>query len=42
VDAKLVSGTGVMLRWPDGEQTRVIDAAVTGLGTSWGFGLGTA
>jgi putative N-acetyltransferase (TIGR04045 family) len=31
---ELVSGTGVTLRWPDGEQTRVIDAAVTGLGRS--------
>ena len=31
---ELVSGTGVTLRWPDGEQTRVIDAAVTGLGAS--------
>jgi putative N-acetyltransferase (TIGR04045 family) len=31
---ELVSGHGVSLRWPDGEQTRVIEAGVTGLGTS--------
>ena len=31
---ELVSGSGVRLRWPDGEQTQVIDGAVTGLGTS--------
>ena len=31
---ELVSGQGVTLRWPDGEQTRVIEAGVTGLGTS--------
>jgi selenophosphate synthetase-related protein len=31
---ELVSGHGVTLRWPDGEQTRVIEAGVTGLGTS--------
>jgi hypothetical protein len=31
---ELVSGDGVTLRWPDGELTRVIDAGVTGLGTS--------
>jgi putative N-acetyltransferase (TIGR04045 family) len=31
---ELISGHGVSLRWPDGEQTRVIDAGVTGLGTS--------
>jgi hypothetical protein len=30
---ELVSGRGVTLRWPDGEQTRVIDDDVTGLGT---------
>jgi AIR synthase-related protein len=29
---KLVDGRGVTLRWPDGEQTRVIDDDVTGLG----------
>jgi putative N-acetyltransferase (TIGR04045 family) len=31
---ELVTGHGVSLRWPDGEQTRVIEAGVTGLGTS--------
>jgi putative N-acetyltransferase (TIGR04045 family) len=31
---ELVSGDGVSLRWPDGERTRVIEAGVTGLGTS--------
>jgi putative N-acetyltransferase (TIGR04045 family) len=31
---ELVGGRGVTLRWPDGEQTRVIDDDVTGLGTS--------
>jgi putative N-acetyltransferase (TIGR04045 family) len=31
---ELVGGRGVRLRWPDGEQTPVIDGAVTGLGTS--------
>ncbi|HEY0451247.1 MSMEG_0567/sll0787 family protein [Actinophytocola sp.] len=31
---ELVAGSGVTLRWPDGEQTRVIDAGVTGLGRS--------
>jgi putative N-acetyltransferase (TIGR04045 family) len=31
---ELVTGHGVTLRWPDGEQTRVIEAGVTGLGTS--------
>jgi hypothetical protein len=29
---ELIAGHGVLLRWPDGEQTRVIDAGVTGLG----------
>jgi putative N-acetyltransferase (TIGR04045 family) len=29
---ELIAGSGVTLRWPDGEQTRVIDAGVTGLG----------
>jgi hypothetical protein len=31
---ELVTGHGVTLRWPDGEQTQVIEAGVTGLGTS--------
>ncbi|MEU6641813.1 MSMEG_0567/sll0787 family protein [Saccharomonospora sp. NPDC046836] len=31
---ELVTGSGVRLRWPDGELTTVIDAGVTGLGTS--------
>lgn len=31
---ELVAGRGVALRWPDGEQTTVIDSTVTGLGTS--------
>jgi putative N-acetyltransferase (TIGR04045 family) len=29
---ELIAGSGVNLRWPDGEQTRVIEAGVTGLG----------
>jgi putative N-acetyltransferase (TIGR04045 family) len=31
---ELINGHGVSLRWPDGEETRVIDAGVTGLGNS--------
>ncbi|MGD0560104.1 MAG: hypothetical protein ABSA93_34695, partial [Streptosporangiaceae bacterium] len=31
---ELVAGRGVRLRWPDGEETQVIDGAVTGLGTA--------
>jgi putative N-acetyltransferase (TIGR04045 family) len=31
---ELVAGGGVRLRWPDGEQTTVIEAGVTGLGSS--------
>jgi hypothetical protein len=31
---ELINGRGVSLRWPDGEETRVIDAGVTGLGNS--------
>lgn len=31
---ELVAGSGVTLRWPDGEQTVAITAGVTGLGTS--------
>ncbi|UOE22121.1 GNAT family N-acetyltransferase [Thermobifida halotolerans] len=31
---ELVTGSGVMLRWPDGERTRVIESGVTGLGIS--------
>lgn len=30
----LVAGAGVRLRWPDGEQTTVIDGPVTGLGSA--------
>jgi AIR synthase-related protein len=30
----LVAGAGVRLRWPDGEETVVIDGAVTGLGVA--------
>jgi len=29
---ELVTGVGVRLRWPDGEETVAIDGAVTGLG----------
>jgi putative N-acetyltransferase (TIGR04045 family) len=32
VCGELVSGGGVRLRWPDGEETMVIDGGVTGLG----------
>lgn len=32
VCGELTSGAGLRLRWPDGEETRAIDAAVTGLG----------
>jgi hypothetical protein len=28
----LVAGSGVRLRWPDGEETTVIEGPVTGLG----------
>ncbi|MFC3892824.1 MSMEG_0567/sll0787 family protein [Lentzea rhizosphaerae] len=31
---ELVAGSGVTLRWPDGEETAAIEAGVTGLGTS--------
>jgi len=31
---ELVAGTGVTLRWPDGERTPAIDGGVTGLGNS--------
>jgi putative N-acetyltransferase (TIGR04045 family) len=31
---ELVAGTGVTLRWPDGESTPAIDGGVTGLGNS--------
>ncbi|MFC4000069.1 MSMEG_0567/sll0787 family protein [Prauserella oleivorans] len=31
---ELVEGSGVRLRWPDGELTTVIESGVTGLGTS--------
>lgn len=31
---ELVAGQGVMLRWPDGEQTVAIEAGVTGMGTA--------
>jgi hypothetical protein len=31
---ELVPGAGVRLRWPDGEETTVIDGPVTGLGRS--------
>jgi len=31
---ELVPGDGVRLRWPDGEETCVIDGGVTGLGTA--------
>ena len=31
---ELVPGDGVRLRWPDGEEIRVIDGGVTGLGTA--------
>ena len=31
---ELVAGSGVALRWPDGEQTRVIGGPVTGLGAA--------
>ena len=31
---RLVAGTGVSLRWPDGELTRVVDSGVTGLGAA--------
>jgi hypothetical protein len=31
---ELVAGCGVALRWPDGELTEVITAAVTGLGAA--------
>ena len=30
----LVSGQGVVLRWPDGEVTPAVDAGVTGLGAA--------
>ena len=36
VCGELVSGTGVRLRWPDGEETVVIDGGVTGLGPATG------
>jgi AIR synthase-related protein len=32
VCGELMDGTGVRLRWPDGEETQVIEGAVTGLG----------
>ena len=32
VCGELTTGAGVRLRWPDGEETQVIDGAVTGLG----------
>jgi putative N-acetyltransferase (TIGR04045 family) len=32
VCGELMTGAGVRLRWPDGEETQVIDGAVTGLG----------
>jgi selenophosphate synthetase-related protein len=32
VCGELTSGSGVRLRWPDGEETQAIDGAVTGLG----------
>jgi AIR synthase-related protein len=32
VCGELTAGSGVRLRWPDGEETQVIDGAVTGLG----------
>jgi selenophosphate synthetase-related protein len=32
VCGELTTGAGVRLRWPDGEETPVIDAGVTGLG----------
>ncbi|WP_290055972.1 MSMEG_0567/sll0787 family protein [Amycolatopsis solani] len=31
---ELIAGTGVTLRWPDGESTTAIDGGVTGLGNS--------
>jgi AIR synthase-related protein len=34
VCGELVAGTGVTLRWPDGELTTAIDGGVTGLGNS--------
>jgi AIR synthase-related protein len=33
-DGRSAGGRGVRLRWPDGEETQVIDDAVTGLGTA--------
>jgi hypothetical protein len=32
----LVSGAGVRLRWPDGEEIAVLDGGVTGLGPATG------
>jgi hypothetical protein len=34
---ELVGGGGVRLRWPDGEETTVIDGPVTGLGEASGI-----
>jgi putative N-acetyltransferase (TIGR04045 family) len=34
VCGELTAGTGVRLRWPDGEETVAIDGAVSGLGTA--------
>jgi len=36
VCGELVSGAGVRLRWPDGEETAVLSGAVTGLGAADG------
>jgi putative N-acetyltransferase (TIGR04045 family) len=38
VCGSLVSGAGVRLRWPDGEETVVLSGAVTGLGPATGAG----
>jgi hypothetical protein len=36
VCGELVSGAGVRLRWPDGEETVAIGGSVTGLGPAAG------
>jgi selenophosphate synthetase-related protein len=36
VCGELVSGAGVRLRWPDGEETVAIEGGVTGLGPATG------
>jgi hypothetical protein len=33
---ELVQGAGVLLRWPDGETTRAVRGAVTGMGAATG------